>query len=73
MPSAASLAALNQLIGDADIADDGRVIIGSAVTVVAAFAARAVAKMPLPTQIFEPARLLQARVAAQARICVRQN
>ena len=29
--------------------------------------------MPLPAEMFDPARLLQARVDNRARVCVRQN
>ena len=73
VPSVASLAALNQLIAAADILDDGRVITGRAVTVAAAFAAEQQAMLPLPAEMFDPARLLTARVDGRARICVRQN
>ena len=73
VPSVASLAALNQLIVAAGILDDGRVITGRAVTVAAAFAAEQPAMLPLPAEMFDPARLLTARVDGRARICVRQN
>jgi transposase len=73
VPSVASLAALNQQIAAADILDDGRVITGRPVTVAAAFAAEQPAMLPLPAEMFDPARLLQARVDGRARICVRQN
>src|SRR5215510_13959208 len=73
VPSAASLASLNQLIAAGDITDDGRVITGRPVTVAAAFAAEQPTMLPLPAEIFDPARLLQARVDSRARICVRQN
>jgi transposase len=73
VPSVASLAALNQLIAAADILDDGRVITGRPVTVAAAFAAEQPAMLPLAAEMFDPARLLQARVDSRARICVRQN
>ena len=72
-PSVSSLAALNQLIAAADIVDDGRVITGRPVTVAAAFAAEQPAMLPLPAEMFDPARLLTARVDGRARICVRQN
>ena len=29
--------------------------------------------MPLPAELFDPARLLTARVDSRARVCVRQN
>jgi len=57
----ASLAALNQRIAAAGILDDGRVITGRPVTVAAAFAAEQPAEIPLPAEMFDPARLLQAR------------
>jgi hypothetical protein len=68
-----ALAALNQLIAAADIVDDGRVITGRAVTVAAAFAAEQPHLLALPDEMFDPARLLQARVDNRARVCVRQN
>ncbi len=73
VPAVASLAALNQRIAAADITDDGRVITGRPVTVATAFAAEQLAMMALPAEMFDPARLLQARVDNRARICVRQN
>ena len=73
VPAVASLAALNQRIAAADIVDDGRVITGRPVTIAAAFAAELPAMMPLPAEMFDPARLLQARVDNRARVCVRQN
>ncbi len=72
-PPVASLAALNERIAAADIADDGRVITGRPVTVAAAFAAEQPAMLALPAEMFDPARLLQARVDSRARVCVRQN
>jgi transposase len=73
VPSAGSLAGLNQRIAAADMLDDGRVITGRPVTVAAAFAAEQPAMLPLPAEPFDPARLLTARVDGRARICVRQN
>jgi transposase len=73
VPAVASLAALNQRIAAAGILDDGRVITGRPVTVAAAFAAEQPAMMDLPAEMFDPARLLTARVDSRARICVRQN
>jgi transposase len=72
-PSVVSLAALNQRIAAADIIDDGRVITGRPVTIAAAFAVEQPAMMALPAEMFDPARLLTARVDNRARICVRQN
>jgi transposase len=73
VPAVASLAALNQLISAADMVDDGRVITGRPVTIAAAFAEEQLAMLPLPADPFDPARLLEARVDARARVCVRQN
>jgi len=73
VPAVASLAALNQLISVGDMVDDGRVITGRPVTIAAAFAEEQLAMGPLPAEPFDPARLLQARVDARARVCVRQN
>ncbi len=73
VPAVASLAALNQLIAAGDMVDDGRVITGRPVTIAAAFAGEQLAMAPLPAEPFDPARLLQARVDARARVCVRQN
>jgi transposase len=73
VPAVASLAALNQLIAGCDIVDDGRVITGRAVTVAAAFAEEQPALLPLAAEMFDPARLLTARVDNRARVCVRQN
>ena len=73
VPAVASLAALNQLISVGDMVDDGRVITGRAVTIAAAFAEEQPAMAPLLAEPFDPARLLQARVDARARVCVRQN
>jgi transposase len=73
VPAVATLAALNQLISAGDIVDDGRVITGRPVTIAAAFAEEQPAMGPLPAEPFDPARLLQARVDARARVCVRQN
>ena len=72
-PAVGSLAALNQLIAAADMVDDGRVITGRPVTIVAAFADEQLAMAPLPARPFDPARLLRARVDGRARVCVRQN
>ena len=73
VPSVASLAALNQRIAAADVLDDGRVITGRPVTVAAAFADEQRCLLPLPDEMFDPARLLTARVDGRARVCVRQN
>jgi hypothetical protein len=49
------------------------VITGRPVTVAAAFAAEKPGMMPLPDEMFDTARLLQAMVDNRARVCVRQN
>jgi transposase len=72
VPNVASLAELNELIAAADQADDERVITGRPVTVAAAFAAERTHLAPLPSERFDAARLLQARVDTRARVCVRQ-
>ena len=73
VPAVASLAALNELITAADLADDARVITGRPVTVAAAFTAELPALLPLPAEPFDAARLLEARAGNRARVCVRQN
>lgn len=72
VPRFGSLRQLNEFIAAADIVDDGRVINGRPITVAAAFTAEAPALAPLPTEPFDPARQLTARVDARARICLRQ-
>jgi hypothetical protein len=72
VPKVATLAELNEHIGAADLVDDARVITGRPVTVGAAFALEREALMGLPSEAFDPARLLLARVDKRARICVRQ-
>lgn len=72
VPKVASLAELNALIGAADIGDDDRVITGRPITIGAAFAAEATTLMELPTEGFDCARLLQARVDNRSRVAVRQ-
>ncbi len=72
VPKVSSLAALNALLADADQADETRVITGRPVTVADAFAAEAESLMPLPSDSFDPSRLLEARVDNRARVSVRQ-
>ncbi len=72
VPKVASLAELNDLIAAADWADDARVITGRPVTVADAFAAERAHLAPLPSEAFDTARLLAARVDTRARVCVRQ-
>ena len=73
VPAVGSLAALNELIADADALDDGRVITGRPVTVGAAFAAETAQLLALPAEPSDPARLLQARVDNRSRVSVRQS
>lgn len=73
VPKVASLAALNELMADADRTDDDRVITGRPVTIGAAFDVEAPQLLALPAEAFDPARLLQARVDNRARVSVRQS
>ena len=72
VPVVDSLAELNRLIARADVIDDARVITGRSSTVGVAFAAERPHLRPLPTERFDPARLLSARVDSRARVNVRQ-
>jgi hypothetical protein len=72
VPKAATLAELKEHIAVADFLDDTRVITGRPITIGTAFAAEREALMPLPSEAFDPARLLLARVDKRARICERQ-
>ena len=72
VPKAATLAALGERIAAADLADDTRVITGRPITIGAAFAIEREALLPLPSEVFDPARLLAARVDKRSRISVRQ-
>jgi hypothetical protein len=73
VPKSASLAELNALIAAGDAVDDSRVITGRTVTVGAAFAVEAPTLNPLPTNAFDPARQLTARVDTRSRVGVRQS
>jgi hypothetical protein len=73
VPAVRSLAELNELIADADAADDGRVITGRPVTAGAAFTAETAQLLALPAEPFDPARTLQARVDNRSRVSVRQS
>src|SRR5665647_862862 len=72
VPKAPTLAELGEDIGAGDLLDDSRVITGRLITVGAAFAAERTTLMALPSEAFDPARLLLARVDKRARISVRQ-
>ena len=73
IPQVASLAELNELIAAGDAVDDTRVITGRTITVAAALAAEGPTLAPLPTEVFDTARLLRPRVDTKARVCVRQR
>jgi len=73
VPTLASLAELNTLIAAADLLDDTRVITGRPTRIAAAFAAELPHLLALPVEVFDPARLLQARVDNRARVAVRQS
>ena len=72
VPKSATLAEVNEDIGAGDLLDDSRVITGRPITVGAAFAAERTTLMALPSETFDPARLLLDRVDKRARISVRQ-
>lgn len=72
VPTVASLAELNELIAIADLLDDDRVITGRPVTIGAAFAVEAPTLMGLAAEVFDCARLLNARFDNRARVSVRQ-
>jgi hypothetical protein len=73
VPAVRSLAELNDLIATAYGEDDARVITGRPITVGAAFAAEAETLLALPSERFDPAVLLQARVDNKSRVSVRQS
>jgi transposase len=72
VPKVASLTELNELIATADLLDDDRVITGRPITIGRAFALEATELMRLPNEVFDCARLLNARVDNRARVSVRQ-
>jgi transposase len=73
VPKVGSLAELNQLMAAGDAIDDARHIDGRRVTVAQHFLAEAPMLHPLPTEAFDAALSLSARVDPKSRICVRQN
>jgi len=72
VPTVASLTELNELIAAADFLDDERVITGRPITIGRAFALESTELMGLPAEVFDCARLLNARVDNRARVSVRQ-
>ncbi len=72
VPTAASIAELNEIIAAFDEEDLTRVIEGHRATIGVEFAAEASALSALPSEGFDVARHVSARVDAKARVCVRQ-
>jgi transposase len=73
MPRVDTLAELNELIAVADEADLRRWISGRAISVGEHFALEAQMLQPLPGEPFDPSLLLNPRVDAKSRVCVRQR
>lgn len=72
-PVVGTLEEANVRCAAADALDDHRRIGSRATTVGQDFAAEAPHLLPLPAEPFDPARLLECRVDAKARVCVRQS
>jgi hypothetical protein len=72
VPHVESMAELNDLVARGDEADDGRWIVGRALTVGEHFALETNALQPLPAERFDTTLLLTPRVDAKSRVCVRQ-
>src|SRR5680860_417824 len=73
IPEVASLDELNEMIAAAMVIDDDRRIGRRVETVGEAFAVEQRLLHPLPDDVFDCARLLEATVDAKARICVIQS
>ena len=73
IPEVACLDELNAHIAAAMVIDDGRTIGRRTETVGEAFAAEQRLLYPLPAEVFDCVRLLEATVDAKARICVLQS
>ena len=74
MPDVASMAELNELLGDVGRRDDqARHIGGRFLTVEEHFVFDAQALQPLPGERFDAARELSCRVDSKSRVCVRQS
>ena len=72
VPRAASLAELNEMLATWDHDDLARVIEGKRATIGVEFAAEAPLLGALPTEHFDAARHVVARVDTKSRVCVRQ-
>jgi transposase len=73
LPEVGCLAELNELLAARMSADDARRIARRPVTIGEAFTTEQARLHPLPTEPFDPARLLSAKVDAKARVCVLQS
>jgi len=73
VPKVGTLAELNAVVAAGDARDDARHIAGRLLTVGEHFAAEGAHLMDLPDERFDVALLLNCRVDAKSRICVRQN
>jgi hypothetical protein len=73
MPVVASLAALNEAMAAADVADDARRIGARRESVGAAARREAMLLRALPATPFEASQMLSCRVDTKARVCVRQS
>jgi transposase len=73
LPTVATLADVNRICLEADLAEDARRIGSRATTVGADFAAERAHLLALPHEPFDAARLLECRVDTKARVCVRQS
>jgi transposase len=73
MPTAGSLAELNEMIAAAEDREDGRRIAFRPDTIGEAFAAETPTLRPLPDRPFDTAAYLTCRVDTKARVCVRQS
>jgi hypothetical protein len=73
VPHVGSLAALNEALAAADARDDARRIDRRSLTVGQMFALEQAVLNPLPHNEFDASTVLECRVDAKARICVRQS
>ena len=64
---------MSELIRAGDLADETRVITGRHATVAKAFEHEKPTLLSTPAELFDPARLLTARVDSRARVSVRQS
>jgi hypothetical protein len=73
VPRVSSLAELNALISSGDVLDDARRIDARSMTVAEHFELERPRLAPLPEEPFASQLLLNCRVDAKSRVCVRQN